>query len=428
MTKEKVLAIEKLMERFYDNEQFYGTILISVNGEILYQHATGYANRDSLIPNTVDTKFRIASATKQITTILILQMVEEGKLRLDDALTDILPEYPKDKGRGITVRHLLTHRSGIVGEPRVPDLERIEKLYHSRQQMLDLITSFDLVSEPGRRWEYSNFGYYLLGVIIERVSGKPYEELLKEKICDPLGMANTLPDVTGKAYEKRAIGYHYNYFTGPELAPHLDMSFVFGYGHLLSTVEDLYLFDQALYGNALLKDEALMRSFFDELGWRYQKVEVGNAGRKIRGNVILGSINGFKCNVLRIAEDRICIVQLTNHKEHNRHILQAWGNVDITSRILAILYDQPYDLPKKSAAYEVFRSLLDSGATAAREKYSDLNDNRQDEFWFIDEEFEILAYELFNAGMLDEALVYCRLAPDNAKIRELISRIQAREK
>jgi hypothetical protein len=151
---------------------------------------------------------------------------------------------------------------------------------------------------------------------------------------------------------------------------------------------------------------------------------VGNAGQTTRANLICASVNGFKANMLRIADDEIFITQLTNHKEHNRHILQGWGNVDITSRILAILYDRPYDLPRKSAAYEVFRTLLDSGVDAAITKYADLHEDQQDKFWFKDEEFEILAHELYDAGMLDEALAYCKLSPDNSEIRKLISRIR----
>ncbi len=427
VTKEKIAAIEVLMDRFYENEQYYGTILVAVKGEILYQRATGYADRDSLIPNRLDTKFRIASVTKQITTMLILQMVEAGKLDLEGKLTDYLPEYPKDKGDGITVHHLLTHRSGIVGEPKVPDLDRIEKLYHSPAQMLDLITSFDLASKPGARYEYSNFGYYLLGLIIERVSGKSYGELLQEKICAPVGMTNTLPDITGKEFINRAKGYHYSYFNGPEIAPHLDMSFVYSYGHLLSSVQDLYLWDRALYGENLL-GKKMKELFFDKYGWHYQKVAVGNEGQTVRANLICASVNGFKANMLRIADDEVFITQLTNHKEHNRHILQGWGNVDITSRILAILYDRPYDLPRKSAAYEVFRTLLDSGKDATIAKYADLHENQQDKYWFKDEEFEILARELYDAGMLDKALVYCELIPDNSEIRKLISKIRERAK
>jgi len=422
VTEEKVAAIEELMDRFYENEQFYGTILIAVRGEILYERASGYADRDSLILNSIDTKFRIASATKQITAMLIMQLSEAGKLDLDGKLTDYLPDYPKDKGDGITIRHLLTHRSGIVGEPKVPHLERIEKLYHSPAQMLDLITSFDLASRPGSRYEYSNFGYYLLGLIIEQVSGGSYDDLLQEKICEPLEMVNTRPDVTGAEIAGRAKGYHYDYFSGPQDAPHLDMSFVFGYGHLLSTIEDLNLWDRALYGEKMLSND-MKELFFDKYGWLYQRVSVGNEGRTVRANLIGASVNGFKCNMLRIADDEIFIAQLTNHKEQNRHILQGWGTVDIASRILAILYDQPYDLPRKSAAYEIFRTLLDSGENAAVEKHADLYKNQQDRFRFKDEEFEILAQELYDAGMKDKALSYCKLAPENAAISDMIKKI-----
>ncbi|MDP8205377.1 MAG: serine hydrolase domain-containing protein [Candidatus Electryonea clarkiae] len=409
ITEKKVAAIEELMDRFYDNEQFNGTILIAVKGKILYQNSTGYADRDLLILNTLDTKYRVASVTKQFTSMLVLKLVEEGKLDLKGKLTDYLPEYPKDKGSGITVHHLLTHRSGIVGEPRVPNLEQIEKLYHSPDQMVDLITSFELIAKPGIRYEYSNFGYYLLGLIIERVSGKSYGDLLQEKICASLRMENTMPDITGTEIAMRAKGYHYSYFAGPEDAPFLDMSFVYSYGHLLSTVHDLYLWDRALYGEKLLSNE-MKELFFNKYGWLYQRVRVGNKGRTARANLIGASVNGFKANVLRIADDEIFITQLTNHKEHNGHILQGWGSVDIGSRILAILYDQPYDLPRKSAAYEIFRTLLDSGEDAAVKKYADLYENHQDRFWFKEEEFIILTRELHEAGMPDMALFYRRLS------------------
>ena len=123
--------------------------------------------------------------------------------------------------------------------------------------------------------------------------------------------------------------------------------------------------------------------------------------------------------MLRFSDDEVLIIQLTNHKEHNGHIVQAWGNVDITSRILAILYGQPYDMPKKSAAYDVFRTLLDSGQAAAATLYNELSRNEQDRYWFIDEEFEILARALYDADKLNEALAYCELAPSTSRIRDL---------
>jgi hypothetical protein len=132
-------------------------------------------------------------------------------------------------------------------------------------------------------------------------------------------MTNTLPDVTGKEFINRAKGYHYSYFSGLEIAPHLDMSFVYSYGHLLSSVHDLYQWDRALYGEKLLSNE-MKELFFDKYGWLYQRVPVGNEGQTARVNLIAASVNGFKANMLRIADDELFITQLTNHKEHNGHI------------------------------------------------------------------------------------------------------------
>jgi len=126
--------------------------------------------------------------------------------------------------------------------------------------------TFDLIYEPGEGSEYSNFGYALLAFVIEKVTGKSYDEVMHDKICKPAGMTNTLSDITERPIEKRAFGYTYNYFTGLEKASFLDMSFCLGYGQLLSTVEDLYLFDQALYTNKLLSEKS-KELFFNNYGW-----------------------------------------------------------------------------------------------------------------------------------------------------------------
>jgi len=244
--------IDQIVNTLYENEQFSGAVLVSVEGEIIYKNAVGFANLKDSIPINLDTKFRIASFTKPFTTILILQLVEDGKLELDGKLTDYLPDFPEDKGEGITIRHLLTHTAGITGESRISNLIDIEKEYYSRKRLLECIAKRDLVFEPGKGREYSNFGYALLGLVIEEVSGKSYNELLQEKICIPAGMKNTMEDITAQQIENRAIGYTYDYFNGLEEASFLDMSFCLGAGQLISTVKDLYLFDQALYTNKLL--------------------------------------------------------------------------------------------------------------------------------------------------------------------------------
>ena len=261
-TENKIGQIVNMMD---DNGQFSGAVLISVKGKIIYKDAVGYANIEDSIPNTCDTKFRIASFSKPFTVMLILQLVEEGKLKLDGKLTEYLPEFPKDKGEDITIHQLLTHTAGITGESRIPNLIDIEKEFYSREKLLDCIIHKELVYKPGKGREYSNFGFTLLGMVIEKVSGKSYNEVLQEKICTPAGMKNTLEDVTARQINNRAIGYTYDYFTGIEKASFLDMSFCLGAGHLLSTVNDLYLFDQALYTEKLLNEKS-KDLFFNKYG------------------------------------------------------------------------------------------------------------------------------------------------------------------
>jgi len=125
--------ISQIINMMDYNGQFSGTVLISVKGDIIYKNAVGYANIEDSIPNTLNTKFRIASFTKPFTVMLILQLVEEGKLELDGKLIQYLPEFPKEKGENITIHQLLTHTAGITGESRIPKLIDIEKEYYSRE-------------------------------------------------------------------------------------------------------------------------------------------------------------------------------------------------------------------------------------------------------------------------------------------------------
>jgi len=405
--QDKTAEITELMNRIYDNGQFYGTIIIAVDGKVIYKNANGLANLEWEIPHTIDTKFRIASVTKPFTAMLILQLVQEGQLKLNGKLTDYLPEFPEEKGKDITVHQLLTHTGGIVGEPKIPDLDDIERLYYPKERLLKYISEKELSYKPGRGREYSNFGYFLLGMVIEKVSGKSYEQLLQEKICNPAGMKNTIPDVNVPLIDKRASGYHYDYFTGPQNAPYLDMSFAFSCGHLLSTVEDLYRFNMALYTEKLLTKK-YRDMFFNRYGWFYQRTPVGKKNKRVRASYLSGSINGFASHILRIEKDRIFIGLLKNMKERNGQIVIKWPEF-ITSRILAILYDLEYDLPKKSAAYAVFQTMVKSGIQAAHETYQDINKNRRNEYYFQKEEFDMLREKLAEKKKLKEASEFSKL-------------------
>ena len=381
--------IAAIMAAIETNEQFSGTALVSVGGEVVYSGAFGLADFERGVPNALDTQFRIASATKPFTTLLVYQLAAAGKLSLNDKLCDLVPEYPASKGANITVSHLLNHTSGITGTWRIDELEDIERHRWTQDEMLAEIAHRDLRFAPGAGEEYSNYGYFLLGVIIERVGGASYADQLRDRICTPAGMTHTQADENDAIIPGRALGYNYDYVLGPQNAPYLDMSFVFGFGHLLSTVSDLNRFAAALDDPNILPGE-YRDMFFSECGWTVQCIPYGNGGRRVCGNYLSGSINGFASHIFRVEEDGIFIALLRNLKEPGAQIVVKWPDF-IASRVLAVLYDQPYDMPRKSAAFAVFEALRDEGVEAGRRRYAELVEEQDPDYYVDAEEFRRLA-------------------------------------
>ena len=248
--------IDELMKKYYDYGQFNGSILVAEKGKVVYAKGLGLANMEWSIPNQPDTKFRIGSITKQFTATLILQLVEEGKLKLDGKITDYLTDYRKDTGDRVTIHHLLNHTSGIPSYTGRPDFRTaIMRNPYKVADFVKQLTSGDLEFEPGSRFRYNNSGYVLLGAIIEKVTGKSYETVLTERILKPLGMTNSGYDNTSPLLAKRASGYEKRP-SGYVNAPYLDMSLPYAAGSIYSTVEDLYKWDQALHEGKILSAES----------------------------------------------------------------------------------------------------------------------------------------------------------------------------
>lgn len=401
-----VEEIDRVVTTLYENGQFQGTVLVSVRGEVIYQGAFGYADISDSLPNTIDTKFRIASFTKPFTALLILQLVEDGIIGLEGKLTEYLPEFTPEGGDQITIHQLLTHTAGIIGHPRIPDLDDIEKRHYTRKELLDLIMKYDLIYEPGEGREYSNFGYALLALVLERVTGRSYDELLIDRICSPAGMSGTLSDVTEEPIEGRAVGYTHDYFLGPVEAPYLDMSFVLGAGQLLSTVGDLYLFDRALYTDRLLSD-AGKELFFTMYGWFPMRYPFGTGWKTVLCNNLDGSINGFQSHTQRIAKDSVLIVAMRNIKEavYENQIVIKWPDA-IASPVLAILYGEEYELSKISGAFTVFSALVRSGRSEAGRIHDEILRSGQGRYYLDDDEIEFFLEELENRGRDEEAAAY----------------------
>jgi CubicO group peptidase (beta-lactamase class C family) len=261
LAQDNARKIDDLLKNYYDYGQFNGSVLVAEKGKVVYAKGFGMANMEWEIPNQADTKFRIGSVTKQFTAALILQLVEEGKIKLDGKLGDYLPDYRKDTGGKVTIHQLLNHTSGIPSYTGQPDF--FANVSRNRYSVADFVkkhASGELEFEPGSKFSYNNSGYFLLGAIVEKVTGKTYETVLKERIFEPLGMKNTGYDNHAPLLQKRASGYQKT----PEgyiNAAYLDMSLPYAAGSLYSTVEDLYKWDQALYENKILSADSKTKMF-----------------------------------------------------------------------------------------------------------------------------------------------------------------------
>lgn len=249
-------TLDALINDYVVNQQFMGSVLVAEKGKVVFAKGYGLANVDLNIPNTPDTRFMIGSITKQFTAMLVTQLVEKGKLKLDNTISDFIPEFPRDIGGKITVEMLLCHSSGLI----LP--EEIERYYYATskeewlQEYIKQLSEEGLRFEPGKGYGYSNGGYFILGLIIEKVTGKSYEEVLTEQILKPLGMKQTGCDRKGLVVANRAISYaklRDRYSTWNEETNSYDPGvWGFGCGNLYTTVGDLFKFSRALTTNRLL--------------------------------------------------------------------------------------------------------------------------------------------------------------------------------
>ncbi len=313
----KVEEIDSLVRTFEARERFSGVVLVARNGEVLFRKACGLANREWEVPNTVDTKFRIGSLTKQFTSFLIMRLVELGKIDLGGKICDHLPYYRGDTGTRITVHHLLTHTSGLPMFSRNPLPEERLGPYPVRE-FVEKYCSDDLGFEPGSRFLYSNCGYYILGAVIESVTGKTYEEALIQMILEPAGMTNTGYDHPEKILPRRASGYGID--NGVLFnARYQNMSIPFAAGAMYSTVDDFLLWDKALSSGSLLSKKLTETMLSPHVagenygyGWYVEKDTATDPARSVTVCSHGGGITQFNNLVVRRIEERILIVVFSN--------------------------------------------------------------------------------------------------------------------
>ncbi|HET9225051.1 MAG TPA: serine hydrolase domain-containing protein [Thermoanaerobaculia bacterium] len=305
----------------YDRADAPGaSVLVAQDGKVLYHRAFGLANLEERTPITTATNFRLASVTKQFTATAVLLLAERGKMSLDDPLTRFFPGFAK-AAHGVKVRHLLGHTSGLLDyEELIPPGATVPL---KDKDVLDLVGKQDrLYFAPGSQFRYSNTGYALLALIVEKVSGRSFAQFLEANIFGPLGMAGTVAYEEGiSKVERRAYGYSERDGRFERTDQSLTSS-VLGDGGIYSSVEDLWLWDQALYGTRLLPAETLAMAFkagtstSDQPGSGYGYGWYVASHRGTRKVWHYGETIGFSTYLARYPDKRLTIIMLTNRNDN----------------------------------------------------------------------------------------------------------------
>ena len=406
LAQDKAAQIDALVSKYHEIGQFNGAALVAENGQVIFKKGYGYANMEWDIPNAPDTKFRIGSVTKQFTAVLILQLREEGKISLDGTITDYLPDYPKAQGDKVAIHHLLTHTSGIPSYTGLPGFMRDNtRDPYKPEEMLEVFSGMELEFEPGAEWRYNNSGYFLLGAIIEAVTGQAYDDVLQERILGPLGLDETGYEHNDDVVKRRADGYARTP-GGYNRAAYLDTSIPYAAGMMYSTVEDLFKWDQALYTDQIFQSEETKTKMFTPYkndygyGWGIRDMQIGDTEKTAKTVQHSGGIFGFSSNFVRFVDDRHTIVLLDN----------AEGNPgSVTTGIASILYGEEPTMPKEPIS-QVMRKTIDAqGIEAAIAHYRTLKRDHADTYDFAENHLNNVGYYYLRQGDTETAIAIFKL-------------------
>jgi CubicO group peptidase (beta-lactamase class C family) len=314
---------DSFVAAYAKEHDFNGSILIQKDGAIRYAGSFGLANRPFKVPNTRETKYKIASITKLFTSVLILQLSEQGRLDLNRTIGTYLPDYAGEGVDKVTIHQLLNHTSGLANFDTVKDVETairsgipVYQTPYTSDQLLAKFCSGKLVNVPGKVFDYNNADYIVLGKILERIYGKPYEEVLRDKILQPLKMGNT-----GLLHQRDIVdGLADTYFFRDDLktlVPDLPVypENWYAAGAMYSTVDDVLVFSNALFGGKLLGKEALallVKPGLDDYGyglWAYDTKIQGKTHRVVKRP---GQIMGAQSQLYHFLDEDVTVIILSN--------------------------------------------------------------------------------------------------------------------
>jgi CubicO group peptidase (beta-lactamase class C family) len=384
-------AMDEVAAPIYKPDAPGAAIIVVKNGQVIFRKGYGLANIELNVPIRPEMVFRLCSVTKQFTAVAIMMLVEQGKLSLNDDITKFFPDYPTG-GKKIMIENLLSHTSGIK--------DYIEKLWPQSmrqdlklERLIDAFKNDGLKFEPGTKVSYSNSNYIILGAIIEKLSGKEYRRFIEENIFKPLGMKHSYYEGIQELIPNRVSGYLKSegaFFN----APYISTNQLYAAGALCSSVDDLALWDAAVYSDKLLKQSSWERIFTPyklangetsdyAFGWVISRFQ----GRTIASHG--GGVFGSRAWVMRVPEDHVYVAILANDSS-------AETQPEIVARRLAaIVIAKPLSDPK---IVKLDAKLLDAYVGKYQGSDSDTLTVRREVDRLVAQGTEDPEYELFPIG------------------------------
>jgi CubicO group peptidase (beta-lactamase class C family) len=305
--------IDSLLQTLFKADGPGGVFLVAKEGKPLYRKAFGMANLEldvAMKPNNV---FQIGSMTKQFTAMAIVMLEEQGKLNVNDAISNYIPDYPN--GSNITIHHLLTHTSGIKDFTKMKTIMTIAKKDQTPKELVDFFKDEPVDFKPGEQFSYNNSGYVVLGYIIEIVSGKTYEDFIEQNIFEKLGMNNSRYASDREIVKHRAYGYHNRgAFTNKM---QVSLSIPYASGSLMSNVDDMLKWQKAIKNNSLITEASKEKVFTNytlnnrehiKYGYGWHLKDINGIPTREHG----GSIFGFKSMGVYVPSLDIYVVGFSN--------------------------------------------------------------------------------------------------------------------
>jgi D-alanyl-D-alanine carboxypeptidase len=328
--------LDQFFDRLAEKNKAMGSLTIAKDGKVLYTRTIGYSqiNGTEKRPLTASNRFRIGSITKMFTATMILQLAEEGKLKLTDSLAKFFPQIPN--ASKITIVQMLGHRSGIPNVRRAQNAQgNVSTILITKEEMLALIAKATPDFEPGTKNSYSNAAYFLLGLVLEKVTGKSYEEVLREKITAKIGLKDTYTATGNIDVDKNEALTYFNlggdWKQGAETHP----SVFFGAGHIISTSNDLAKFIQALFDGKLISRESLdqMKTMRNDEGLGMMPFTF--AGKAFYGHT--GGGDNYGAWLSYEPEEKLVVAYTTNAK--------VYPVDNIVRGVIDIYYNKPFTIP-----------------------------------------------------------------------------------